>query len=40
LTLPKDANMHASAYQLYIPDKEILIKQLEEAQAEWEAREL
>ena len=40
LTLPKDANIHASAYQLYLPDKEILKKQLEEAQAEWEAREL
>jgi predicted nuclease of restriction endonuclease-like (RecB) superfamily len=37
LTLPKDANIHASAYQLYLPDKEILKKQLEEAQAEWEA---
>jgi predicted nuclease of restriction endonuclease-like (RecB) superfamily len=40
LTLPKDANIHASAYQLYLPDKEILKKQLEEAQAEWEARKL
>ena len=40
LTLPKDANIHASAYQLYLPDKDILKKQLEEAQAEWEAREL
>lgn len=37
LTLPKDANIHASAYQLYLPDKEILKKKLEEAQAEWEA---
>ncbi|WP_286818533.1 PDDEXK nuclease domain-containing protein [Desulfobacter sp. UBA2225] len=37
LTLPKDANIHASAYQLYLPDKEALKKQLEEAQAEWEA---
>ena len=37
LTLPKDANIHASAYQLYLPDKEVLKKQLEEAQAEWEA---
>jgi predicted nuclease of restriction endonuclease-like (RecB) superfamily len=37
LTLPKDANIHASAYQLYLPDKETLKKQLEEAQAEWEA---
>jgi len=37
LTLPKDANIHASAYQLYLPDKAVLKKQLEEAQAEWEA---
>lgn len=37
LTLPKDANIHASAYQLYLPDKAALKKQLEEAQAEWEA---
>lgn len=37
LTLPKDANIHASAYQLYLPDKEALKKKLEEAQAEWEA---
>ena len=26
LTLPKDANIHASAYQLYLPDKEALKK--------------
>ncbi len=37
LTLPENANIHASEYQLYIPDKEALKKQLEEAQAEWEA---
>jgi predicted nuclease of restriction endonuclease-like (RecB) superfamily len=37
LTLPNDANIHASAYQLYLPDKAALKKQLEEAQAEWEA---
>ena len=37
LTLPKDSNIHASAYQLYLPDKEALKKQLEDAQAEWEA---
>ena len=35
LTLPKDANIYASEYQLYLPDKEELKKQLEEAQAEW-----
>jgi hypothetical protein len=40
LTLPKDANIHASAYQLYLPDIESLKKQLVEAQAEWEARKL
>lgn len=37
LTLPKDTNINASAYQLYLPDKAALKKQLEEAQAEWEA---
>ncbi len=37
LTLPEEANIHTSAYQLYLPDKEILRKQLEEVQAEWEA---
>jgi len=37
LTLPQDANIHASAYQLYLPDKEALKKQLEEAHAEWKA---
>lgn len=37
LTLPSDANIYASEYQLYLPDKEELKKQLEEAQQEWEA---
>jgi len=37
LTLPDNSNIHASAYQLYLPDKEALKKQLEEAQEEWEA---
>jgi len=37
LTLPENANIYASEYQLYLPDKEALKKQLEEAQAEWEA---
>lgn len=37
LTLPKDANIYASAYQLYLPSKEELKKQLEEAQRDWEA---
>jgi len=35
LTLPKDANIYASEYQLYLPDKEELKKQLEIAQEEW-----
>lgn len=38
LTLPKDANIHASEYLLYLPDKIALKKQLEEAQAEWDER--
>ncbi len=37
LTLPENANIHASEYQLYLPDKEALKKQLEEAQADWKA---
>lgn len=31
ITLPKDANIHAREYQLYLPDKELLRKKL----AEW-----
>ncbi|MBF0203014.1 MAG: DUF1016 family protein [Desulfamplus sp.] len=38
ITLPEDANIHASKYQLYLPDKEALKKQLEQAQQDWEAR--
>lgn len=38
ITLPKDANIHASEYQLYLPSKEELRKQLEEAQRDWEAK--
>ncbi|MGQ3684843.1 MAG: PDDEXK nuclease domain-containing protein [Candidatus Loosdrechtia sp.] len=38
LTLPKDSNIYASEYQLYLPSKEELKKQLEEAQREWEVR--
>nr|WP_256091483.1 PDDEXK nuclease domain-containing protein [Candidatus Thiosymbion oneisti] len=30
ITLPKDANIHAREYQLYLPDKELLRKKLEE----------
>jgi predicted nuclease of restriction endonuclease-like (RecB) superfamily len=37
ITLPKDANIHATKYQTYLPDKEGLKRQLEEAQAEWES---
>lgn len=40
ITLPEGANIHATKYQTYLPDKEALKQQLEEAQAEWEAREL
>jgi len=38
ITLPADANIHATKYQTYLPDKEALKKQLEEAQMEWEER--
>lgn len=37
ITLPEGANIHATKYQTYLPDKDALKKQLEEAQAEWEA---
>ena len=37
ITLPKGANIHAAKYQTYLPDKNALKQQLEEAQAEWEA---
>ena len=30
LTLPKDANIYASAYQLYLPDKTVLQRKLKE----------
>jgi len=36
LTLPKDSNIYASEYQLYLPSKEELKKKLAEAQKEWE----
>lgn len=39
LTLPKNANIYASEYQLYLPDKEALRKQLEEAQREWKTQQ-
>ncbi|MBT4502342.1 MAG: hypothetical protein HOC74_31705 [Gemmatimonadetes bacterium] len=34
LTLPKDANIFASRYQLYLPSKEELKAQLERIEAE------
>lgn len=37
ITLPEGANIHAAKYQTYLPDKEALKRQLENAQAEWEA---
>ena len=36
LTLPKNSNIYASEYRLYLPSKEELRKQLEEAQQDWE----
>jgi predicted nuclease of restriction endonuclease-like (RecB) superfamily len=39
LTLPEDSNIYASEYQLYLPSKEELKKQLEEAQRAWEAKQ-
>lgn len=38
LTLPKDSNIYASEYQLYLPSKEELKKQLEEVHKSWEAK--
>ncbi len=40
ITLPKDANIHASEYQLYLPSKDDLKKQLEDAQSEWESGQI
>jgi len=36
ITLPNNANIHASEYQLYLPSKEELSKQLVEAERDWE----
>ena len=36
LTLPKDTNIHASEYRLYLPSKDELKKQLKEAQRHWD----
>ncbi len=35
LTLPKDSNIYASSYQLYLPSKEELKQQIEEAEREF-----
>lgn len=40
LTLPKDSNIYASEYQLYLPSKEELKKQLEEVHRSWEDRHI
>ena len=34
LTLPKDANIYAAKYELYLPDKKLLQKKLEQWLAE------
>jgi hypothetical protein len=39
LTLPKDANIFAAQYQLYLPSKEELQRQLEEAAREAESND-
>jgi hypothetical protein len=36
MTLPKDANIFASAYSLYLPDKKLLQEKLAEWIAEFE----
>lgn len=36
LTLPKDANIYASTYQLYLPDKALLQEKVKEWIAEFE----
>ena len=40
LTLPKDSNIHASEYSLYLPDKELLQSKLAEWIEEFEAQKL
>ena len=39
LTLPKDANIYASAYQLYLPDKTVLQRKLKEWIDEFDAKQ-
>lgn len=36
ITLPAGSNIHATKYQTFLPDKEELKRQIEEAQQEWE----
>lgn len=38
ITLPKDSNIHASEYKLYLPSKDELRRQLDEAEKEWEEK--
>lgn len=40
LTLPKDSSIYASEYQLYLPSKEELKRQLEEVHRSWEGRQV
>jgi len=40
LTLPQDANIYASAYQLYLPDKKMLQSKVKEWVAEFEDNQL
>ena len=39
LTLPENANIYASKYQLYLPSKQELVAQLESARRDLEERE-
>ena len=39
LTLPKDANIYASAYQLYLPNKDLLQAKVKEWIEEFEESE-
>ncbi len=39
LTLPKDSNIYASNYELYLPKKEALKQVVAEATAEWESQQ-
>lgn len=37
ITLPKNSNIHASEYKLYLPSKDELMKQLNDAQQDWDS---